>query len=82
MRFAQSPALAMALLLLAACADDRAGQGSSVAPASAQACLDLGLAPGTPDFARCQTNEARRTNSAQRGIMDGLFRDVTMSPVR
>ena len=73
---------ATVLLLLAACATDRVGEGSSVPPASAQACAEYGLAPGTPEFARCQAGEAQRANSAQRAVTGTLFRDVTMAPAR
>lgn len=82
MRLARFPTLATVLFLLAACTADGAGEGSSVPPATAQACADYGIVPGTPEFARCQTGAARRANSAQRGIAGTLFRDVTMAPVR
>jgi hypothetical protein len=81
MRFARFPAPATVLFLLAACTADRAGEGSAVPPATAQACADYGLTPGTPDFARCQTGEAQRATSAQRGVTGTLFRDVTMAPL-
>lgn len=81
MRFARLPAPATVLFLLAACAADRAGEGSSVPPATAQACADYGITPGTPEFARCEAGAARRANSAQRGLTGTLFRDVTMAPI-
>jgi hypothetical protein len=81
MRFARLSAPATALFLLAACTADRAGQGSSVPPATAQACADYGLTPGSAEFARCQTGEAQRATSAQRGLTGTLFRDVTMAPI-
>ena len=81
MRFARFPAPAMALFLLAACTADGAGEGSSVPPAASQACADYGLTPGTPEFARCQTGEAQRANSATRAVTGTLFRDVTMAPL-
>jgi hypothetical protein len=82
MRLARFPAPATVLFLLAACTADRAGEGSSVPPAAAEACANYGLTPGTPEFARCQSGETQRANSAQRGVMGGFFRDVTMSPGR
>jgi len=80
MGLARFPAPAMALCLLAACPADRAGEGSSVPPATAQTCANYGIAPGTPEFARCQSGEAQRANSAQRGVTGTIFRDVTMAP--
>ena len=82
MRLARFAAPATALFLLAACAADRAGEGSSVPPASAEACANYGLTPGTPEFARCQAGEAQRANSATQGLTGTLFRDVTMAPTR
>jgi hypothetical protein len=66
--------------LLAACMPDRTGEGSSVPPAGAQACAELGLTPGTAEAARCQAGQRQRRNSAQHGVVDTLFRDVTATP--
>jgi hypothetical protein len=70
----------LAPLLAGACTSDRAGAGSSVPPAVAEACDELGLTPGTAEFARCETGQRQRQNSAQRGVVDTLFRDVTLPP--
>ena len=51
-------------------------------PAGPRACRDFGLAPGTPEFARCQSGETQRANSAQRAVTGTLFRSVTMAPAR
>ena len=80
MRFAHFPAPAMALCLVAACGGEQAAEGTSVPPAATQACIDLGFTPGTAAFARCETSQSARQNSAQRGVMGTLFRDVTMAP--
>jgi hypothetical protein len=82
MRIAFLLAPTLAPLLAAACASDRAGAGSSVPPAVAQACDGLGLTPGTAEFARCEAGERKRENAAERGVMDTLFRDVTVTPAR
>jgi hypothetical protein len=82
MRIAFLFAPALVPLFAAACASDRAGEGSSVPPAVAQACDGLGLAPGTAEFARCEAGEGKRQNAAQRGVMDTLFRDVTVTRPR
>lgn len=82
MRIAFLVAPALAQLLTAACTSDQAGAGSSVPPAVAQACDEVGLAPGTAEFARCAAGQRQRQNSAQRGVMDTLFRDVTVTPAR
>jgi hypothetical protein len=80
MRSAFLLAPVLAPLLAAACTSDHAGAGSSVPPAVAEACDGLGLTPGTAEFARCETGQRQRQNSAQRGVVDTLFRDVTLPP--
>jgi len=82
MRIAFVLAAALAPLLAAACTSDHAGEGSSVPPTVAQTCDGFGLTPGTTEFARCEAGERKRQHAAQRGVVDTLFRDVTVTPAR
>jgi len=54
--------LGAALLLAVAAA--------ACAPAGQQACREFGLAPGTPEFQRCQAAKQARAAAATRGAIE------------
>ena len=77
-------ALPSLLLVLAACGQPAATEGSGSSspwPAAAlRACDAAGLDPRSEDYDRCLTYETQRQNSATRGVVGTLFRNVTMGP--
>ena len=60
----------MRLLSLGTASLSLALAAAACAPAGRQACREFGLAPGTPEFQRCQAAKQAREAAATRGAME------------